>query len=429
MNVLERMNVLAPDGSLCSQESCDDAFIQSVIAGGSQDEQQDSTVKAAINAKLVAEDPASPEGMYVLLPRGAIMASLLEEHVRRFHASEEAFPLIPSAFAKYSLDAVRSHAELSGEGIYHSPHEGQDYILRHGTLFTQFALCSQETLRANSLPLRMYEMSPCFRHEAGNRIAPLRRPRSFKMIDMHAICRDLEQAKEECQRLHKKVHEHASGFSWNLRSTYTVDETFWNNDNEWVRGLAEHENGASLLKKADPKKQRPINIEYHVFGSDGALEVAAIQIDCCNPDRFGLRMDNGQTPVAIHLSIVGSLERCMYALVMNARNKPEYGIPAWLAPEQARLLTSGKESEDRARLTVKSFQMAGLRATVDDRGLPLDEQKVRATQAFVPYVVDGKDSLDSDKVFKRLLAQTKFKPQHPASFPSNLSHWPEGFRV
>lgn len=420
-------SVLTVDGSLLAPEACDDPFIQSVLSGGSQDEQQDSVVKAALDAKLVAVDPVSPEGMYVLLPRGAIMASLLEEHVRRFHASEEAFPLIPSAFAKYSIDAVRSHAELSGEGIYHSQHEGQDYILRHGTLFSQFALCSQETLRANSLPLRMYEMSPCFRHEAGNRIAPLRRPRSFKMIDMHAICRDLKQAKEECRRLHEKVHKHASGFSWNLRSTYTVDETFWNNDNEWVRGLAEHENGASLLKKADPKKQRPINIEYHVFGSDGALEVAAIQIDCCNPGRFGLRMDNGKTPVALHLSILGSLERSLYALVMNAKNSPKLGLPSWLAPEQVRLLVSGEFSVDTAEQVASKFQEAGLRATVDDRDLPLDEKITRAEQAFVKRGLLR--AFEGEGAIKSLYYETVNGPTHPSSFPLRLSRWPEGFRV
>ncbi|MDX9690705.1 MAG: hypothetical protein EOM37_05020 [Proteobacteria bacterium] len=426
---METTSVLKVDGTLRSAESCDDAFIQSLLAGTSQDEQQDSTVKAAIDAKLVAKDPASPEGMYVLLPRGAIMASLIEEHVRRFHASEEAFPLMPSAFAKYSLDAVRSHAALSGENVYHCQHEGQDHILRHGTLFSQFALCSQETLRTTALPLRMYEISPCFRHEAGTRIAPLKRPRSFKMIDMHAICCDLEQAKEECQRLHRKVHEHASGFSWKLRSTYTVDEKFWKADSKWVRGLAKQENGASLLKKADPKKQRPINIEYHVFGQNGALEVAAIQIDCCNPGRFGLRMDNGKPPVALHLSIVGSVERCLYALVMNAKNDSAMGIPPWLAPEQVRFLTHSKESEDRAKQSLSRFRMAGLRATIDDRGLSLDEKKNRAAQAFVPYIVGGTESPDGDEILKKLISETKLKPQHPASFPSNLSRWPEGFCV
>lgn len=424
-----KTSVLTVDGSVHAPELYEDAFIQSILTGAAFDERQDSTAKAAIDAKLVTEDPASPEGMYVLLPRGAIMASLLEEHVRRFHALEKAFPLIPSAFAKYAMDAVRSHAELSGEGIYHSQHEGHDYILRHGTLFTQFALCAQETLCAKALPLRMYEISPCFRHEAGSRIAPLRRPRSFKMIDMHAICRDLEQAKEECLRLHEKVHEHAIGFSWNLRSTYTVDETLWNANSDWVRELAGYENGASLLKKADPKRQRPINIEYHVFGADGALEVAAIQIDCCNPGRFGLHMDNGKTPVAIHLSIVGSLERCLYALVMNAKSNPAKGLPLWLAPEQVRFLTSDKKSAEQAALLVSCFRLAGLRATADDRGLSLDEQKARASQAFVPYVVEDMSSSNSDKVFKRLIAETKFKPQHPASFPANLSRWPEGFRV
>ncbi len=421
-------SVLTVDGLFHPIDAFPDNFIQEILKDNKESQGSDTVVEKAKAAKLIAEDPASPKGMYVMLPRGAVLASLLEEHTRRFHATEGAFPVRPPVLARYSMDAVRSHAELSGEGVYHCEIGGEDSILRHGTIFTQLALCAGEDLNEENLPLKMYEMSPCFRHEQGARIAPLRRPRSFTMIDMHTICRDLEQAKSEFSRLHQKVHDHGGSFGWTLRSTYTVDDGFWGTDGAWVRSLALQEKGPALLKEADPKKQRPINVEYHVMGPVGPLEIAATQIDCCNPERFGLRTQSGQAPVVLHTSIIGSFERFMYALVLEAQDKPEKGLPVWLAPEQVRVLLAKKASQEKIQSMTEPFVKEGQRITVDDRDLPLDEKKKRARDALVPFVLTDEGS-GSDRVLEKLCSETKNKPQHPSSFPARLSRWPKAFCV
>ena len=422
------LSVLAVDGSFHSVKFFSDKFIKEISEGGNELAGNDTIVEKAKISKLVAEDPSSPKGMYVLLPRGAILASLLEEHTRRFHAEEGAFPVRSPALARYSMPAVRSHAELSGEGVYHCELGGEDSILRHGTIFTQLALCAGEKINEENLPLKMYEMSPCFRHEEEVRVAPLRRPRSFTMIDMHTVCRDLKQSKAEFSRLHQKVHEHGNSFGWNLRSTYTVDKGFWGTDGAWIRSLALQENGPVLLKEADPKKQRPINVEYHVMGPAGPVEVAATQIDCCNPERFGLRTQKGKIPVVLHTSVVGSLERFMYALVAGVQSKPEEGFCAWLAPEQVRILLDRKASQKEIQSMTKAFEIAGKRITVDDRDLPLEEKEKRARDAFVPFVLTEKDVRHA-AVLEKLCSETKNKPCHPSSFSVQLSRWPEGFCV
>ncbi len=423
-------SILHPDGRLEGPCVCEHDFMHAVMAFNNEHSGPDAVVTHAMDAKLVAQDAVSPEGMYTLLPRGAVMASLLEEHVRRFHASEEAFPIKPPALARLT-PAVKTHAGLSGEGIFPVTTNDGASILRHGMLFSQFSLCAGETLRADQLPLRMYELSPCFRNENGEKMAAFRRTRAFTMVDMHALCRDLPQAMGECVRVHHLVHTHAKQFGWDLRTVYTVDEAFMKGNRVWVCALAAAEGHPVLIRKANPKKRRPINIEYHVVGPQGAVEVAAAQIDCNNPGQYGLRLapeEGGGTLVAIHLSVIGSLERTMYALTLNALNNPKEGLPAWLAPEQARILAGNEQELVQAETAARVLRASGVRLTIDDRAMSEEEKRNRAAVAMVPIVARPGEERLVDEVIN-LMGCTSDKPQYAPSFPARLSRWPTPFCV
>jgi threonyl-tRNA synthetase len=51
------------------------------------------------------------------------------------------------------------------------------------------------------LPLKLYELTRySFRREKSGELVGLRRLRAFTMPDCHALCRDLDQAKEEFRK-------------------------------------------------------------------------------------------------------------------------------------------------------------------------------------------------------------------------------------
>ncbi|MGC4014772.1 MAG: threonine--tRNA ligase [Luteolibacter sp.] len=122
-----------------------------------------------------------------------------------------------------------------------------------------------------------------------------------------------------------------------------------------------------------------------VIGRDWQL--GTVQVDYNLPERFKLSYigaDNQpHTPVMIHRAPFGSLERFTGLLIEHFEGK----FPAWLAPEQVRVLPiSDKTLEARRSLTAKLAD-AGVRVTID-RSSDKIGAKIRNTRLErVPYML------------------------------------------
>ncbi|MHC4517075.1 MAG: His/Gly/Thr/Pro-type tRNA ligase C-terminal domain-containing protein, partial [Planctomycetota bacterium] len=105
------------------------------------------------------------------------------------------------------------------------------------------------------------------------------------------------------------------------------------------------------------------------------------------PQRFELTYvdeDNTEkTPVMIHRAVLGSFERFLGILIEHYAA----AMPAWLAPEQVRVLPISEKTNDYARRLRQSLTDASLRCSAD-----LSDEKVGAKVAKshaekVPYML------------------------------------------
>jgi threonyl-tRNA synthetase len=98
-------------------------------------------------------------------------------------------------------------------------------------------MAKDATISYKNLPLKIYELTRySFRREQKGELTGLRRLRSFTMPDVHAMCRDLEQAKEEFMvrfNMSANVLEgigiHNSDYELGVRLT----EEFWENNKDF----------------------------------------------------------------------------------------------------------------------------------------------------------------------------------------------------
>jgi threonyl-tRNA synthetase len=94
------------------------------------------------------------------------------------------------------------------------------------------------TISYKNLPLKIYELTRySFRREQKGELTGLRRLRSFTMPDVHAMCRDLDQAKEEFMFRFKMSGDvlegigiHNSDYELGVRLT----EEFWKNNKSFT---------------------------------------------------------------------------------------------------------------------------------------------------------------------------------------------------
>jgi len=131
-------------------------------------------------------------------------------------------------------------------------------------------------------------------------------------------------------------------------------------------------------------------------------QVATVQLDFVQPERFGLEYTDtdskAQTPVMIHCALLGSIERFMSVFIEHTAG----WFPLWAAPEQIRILTINDTVLDyveeitsvlSATVLMKPVRYNELRYSVDSRNESLGKKIREATSWKIPVqlIIGPKD--------------------------------------
>ena len=125
-------------------------------------------------------------------------------------------------------------------------------------------------------------------------------------------------------------------------------------------------------------------------------QLATIQLDFVQPERFGLEFTNSkgekERPVMIHHATLGSIERFLSVFIEHTGG----WFPFWCAPEQVRILTINDKVGDYVdKITKildeivldKPLKYNELRYTIDDSADSLGKKIKRATELKIPCVL------------------------------------------
>src|SRR5215831_8128720 len=147
-------------------------------------------------------EPASDAGNMRFYPKGRLMKSLIERYVTdrviAYGGIEIETPIMydskhPSMESYFNRFPARQYSILSDNN--------RQLFLRFAACFGQFLMAKDFQLSYKHMPLRLYELTRySFRREKSGELVGLRRLRAFTMPDCHALCKDLEQAKQEFRK-------------------------------------------------------------------------------------------------------------------------------------------------------------------------------------------------------------------------------------
>jgi threonyl-tRNA synthetase len=131
-------------------------------------------------------------------------------------------------------------------------------------------------------------------------------------------------------------------------------------------------------------------------------QVATVQLDFVQPERFGLTYTdaegNDAQPVMIHCALLGSIERFLSVFIEHTAG----WFPFWAAPEQIRILTINDTVLDYVEeiqsalsdiVLMSPVRYNELRFTADARNESLGKKIREATTAKIPVqlIIGGKD--------------------------------------
>lgn len=266
------------------------------------------------------------------------------------------------------------------------------------------------------LPVRLAEFGTVYRWEQSGELNGMTRVRGFTQDDAHLFCTEDQVAAEVlgCLALVKTVLTTLGMSDYRVRvGLRDPDSTkFTGNPEQWDR--AEHACREAAKTLGVPFTEEPGEAAFYgpkidfvikdVIGREWQL--GTVQVDYVLPVRFDLSYigaDNtSHRPVMIHRAPFGSMERFCGVLIEHFGGD----FPAWLAPEQVRLLPISDRVNDYSRALFSRMKNDGIRVTLDEHSDKLGAKIRRAELDKVPYtLVIGQKEAEANSVSVRSRAR------------------------
>ena len=254
------------------------------------------------------------------------------------------------------------------------------------------------------LPVRLAEFGTVYRWEQSGELNGMTRVRGFTQDDAHLFCME-EQVPQEiigCLTLVKIVLSTLGMSDYRVRvglrdpdsAKYTGDPANWDKAEAACREAAKTL-GVSFTEEPGEAAFYGPKIDFIVRDVIGReWQLGTVQVDYSLPQRFDLSYigaDNQpHRPVMIHRAPFGSMERFVGVLIEHFAGD----FPAWLAPEQVRVLPISDKVIDYAREVFGRLKAGGFRACIDEHSDKLGAKIRRTEMEKVPYalVVGGKEA-------------------------------------
>jgi threonyl-tRNA synthetase len=417
-------------------------------------------VKLMKKMSIADYEPASDAGNMRFYPKGRLMKSLIERYVTdrviSYGGIEIETPIMydskhPSMESYFNRFPARQYSILSDNN--------RKLILRFAACFGQFLMAKDFQLSYKHMPLRLYELSRySFRREKSGELVGLRRLRAFSMPDCHALCKDMNQAKEEfLNRIDLSMNViNGLGLSIteDLEMAIRFTEGFYQENKDFVREIVNKFGKPVLIEMwQDRFFYFTLKWEFNFIDNLGkASALSTDQIDVENGERYDIKFvdEDGSIkyPIILHNSPSGAIERVIYALLEKAAKSSRMGskpnLPLWLIHTQVRIIPVAKQHMPYCEKMLDYIGSMQIRADVDDREESVSKKIRESETEWIRYtlVVGDKEIQDEmlivrDRILgkqrnmilkdlvEEIRTQIEDKPYQMLNLPSHLSRRPQ----
>jgi threonyl-tRNA synthetase len=381
-------------------------------------------------------------GLPLFTPRGTELRELMANYSLSLRAREGFKKVWTPHITKTDLYKTSGHYAKFGDELFmvHSQVNGEDFAMKPMNCPHHAQIFASRPRTYKEMPVRYMEATTDYRDEKTGELGGLSRVRSLTQDDSHVFCRN-DQIKDEVKRLVaivKELYETMGMQKLRARLSYRSDEdkylgdkALWEMAQNQIKQAA-IDNGLDYFEQEGEAAFYGPKIDFMAEDAIGREhQLATIQLDFVQPERFGLEFTNAkgekERPVMIHHATLGSIERFLSVFIEHTGG----WFPFWCAPEQVRIVTVNntvskyvdeiKEILDGIVLD-KPLKYNELRYTIDDSSDSLGKKIKRATDFKIPAVlVVGPKDVEEKVVSIRLRdKEEKVKLNKLASFLKDL---------
>ncbi|MCX6728865.1 MAG: threonine--tRNA ligase [Candidatus Saccharibacteria bacterium] len=370
---------------------------------------------------IYTTSPLVGTGLPLFTPRGTVLRDVVAQYSNQIRIGYGFEKVWTPHITKIDLYKKSGHWDKFGEELFlvtsqetddkmalkpmNCPHHAQIYASRPRSY--------------KDLPVRYLETTTDYRDEKTGELGGLDRVRSLTQDDSHVFCMP-EQVEGEISNLLATARELYATISMKLRVrlSYRDDSDAYLGEKSWWESAQAQLKAAVIANKLDYFEEDGEAAFYGPkidFMATDAIgrehQVATVQLDFVQPERFGLQYTdkdgNIKMPLMIHCAILGSIERFLSVFIEHTGG----WFPFWTAPEQVRILTINDTVSDYvdeiktildSTILMKPVKYNEIRYKVDDRNESLGKKIREASSWKIPVqLIIGPKDKDAREVSVR----------------------------
>lgn len=345
-------------------------------------------------------------GLPLFTPKGTVLRDLLgrySQQLRRERGFENVW--IPH-ITKTDLYKISGHWDKFGDELFlvASQETTDQLALKPMNCPHHAQIYASQQRSYRDLPVKYMENTTVYRDEKSGELHGLSRVRSITQDDCHVFARE-DQVEQSVTELVEAEKELSTQLSMELKlrlglkdntNDYLGEEKTWQRAQSDLERIAEKQGLEYYTQEGEAAFYGP-KLDFMAVDALGReWQVATLQLDFIQPGRFELEYidekGEGQTPVMIHLALLGSIERFLSTYIEHTAGR----FPFWLAPEQVRILTVNDGVSDYVEKITKEISATVLmepvkynevRFTTDYRNESLGKKIREAETAKVPVML------------------------------------------
>jgi threonyl-tRNA synthetase len=374
-------------------------------------------------------------GMVYLHEKGLRIRNILVDFLRGELIKGGYQEVSTPSLANTALWQVSGHSAHYKDNMFLTELGDEEMGLKPMNCPSHFLIYKTRKWSFRELPVRYATFDPLYRNELSGVASGLFRVKSLSQDDAHIIATE-EQAEGELLKmldLMERVYK-VFGLPFKVKISTRPDDSM-GSDEEWKRAtdtlvrVVKAKGWGYEIKEKEGNFYSP-KIDVDIRDSLGReWQCGTFQLDLQMPKRFKLVYTGSDgkehTPVVLHRTILGSLERFMGVMLEHYKGV----LPVWLSPVQARVIPLSDENLDYARKLLDTIAAGGIRVEGDFASGTMGSKIRDAQLQRIPYMlVVGKKEEDAGTVAVRTRTGEQKFGVRPDEFISQVRADVEAYR-
>lgn len=361
---------------------------------------------------LYTMSPLVGAGLPLFTPRGTVLREKVAQFSNQLREAKGFTKVWTPNITKTTLYETSGHWAKFGDELFLVTSQETDdkMALKPMNCPHHTQIYASQPRSYRDMPVRFLETTTDYRDEKTGELGGLNRVRSLTQDDSHVFARP-DQIEQEIDGLLASARElyETIGMQLRVRLSYRDDGDGYLGDIELWQSAQAQLKAAVEKNSLDYFEQEGEAAFYGPkidFMATDALarehQVATVQLDFVQPERFGLDYTNEDgskvRPVMIHCALLGSIERFLSVFIEHTGG----WFPFWVSPEQVRILTINDTVLDYVEeitsilsevILMKPVKYNEVRFTTDIRNESLGKKIREATAMKIPVqlIVGPKD--------------------------------------